>query len=74
MQDGIVLILCKMEKIFLSAFFDVMIHLALHLPGEAELDGPVQTLWIYPFERELANIRSGRVTKYAQRGVLPSVT
>ena len=35
LQDRIVLILCKMEKIFPPAFFDVMVHLAIHLPREA---------------------------------------
>jgi hypothetical protein len=28
-----------------------MIHLALHLSQEAELSGPIQTRWMYPFER-----------------------
>jgi hypothetical protein len=36
------LILCKLEKIFLPAFFDVMVHLAVHLPDEALLIGHVQ--------------------------------
>jgi hypothetical protein len=32
-----------MKKIFSLAFSNVMIHLAHHLPQEAELDTPVQT-------------------------------
>ena len=51
LQDRIVLILCKMEKIFPPAFFDVMVHLAIHLPREAMLGGPVQYRWMYPIER-----------------------
>ena len=51
LQDQIVLILCKMEKIFPPAFFDVMLHLAIHLPREAMLAGPVQYRWMYPIER-----------------------
>ena len=35
------LILCKFEKIFPPAFFDVMVHLAVHLPDEALLRGLV---------------------------------
>ena len=35
------LILCKLEKIFPLAFFDVMVHLAVHLPDKALLRGPV---------------------------------
>lgn len=47
------LILCKLEKIFPPAFFDVMVHLAVHLPREAMLAGPVQYRWMYPIERYL---------------------
>ena len=51
LQDGIIKCLCKLELIFPPAFFDVMIHLAVHLPYEAKLAGPVHTRWMYPFER-----------------------
>ena len=51
MEKDIVLILCKFEKIFPPSFFDVMIHLPVHLPREAILAGPVQYRWMYPFER-----------------------
>ncbi|XP_074579109.1 uncharacterized protein LOC141835604 [Curcuma longa] len=40
MEEEIVLILCKMERIFPPAFFDIMVHLAVHLPREAMLAGP----------------------------------
>ncbi|KAL5581119.1 hypothetical protein UlMin_013561 [Ulmus minor] len=40
-QDQLVIILCKLERIFPPAFFDIMIHLVLHLPEEAILGGPV---------------------------------
>ncbi|KAL5574295.1 hypothetical protein UlMin_023892 [Ulmus minor] len=33
------------------SFFDIMIHLVLHLPEEAILGGPVYMRWMYPFER-----------------------
>ena len=41
MKEDIVIILCKLEKIYPPAFFDVMVHLAVHLPDEALLRGPV---------------------------------
>jgi hypothetical protein len=53
MKVDIVVILCKMEQIFPPAFFDIMVHLAIHLPREAELGGPVQNRWMYPMERTL---------------------
>ncbi|KAH7864273.1 hypothetical protein Vadar_027678 [Vaccinium darrowii] len=51
LKSDIVLILCKLEKIFPPAFFDVMIHLSIHLVEEAMLGGPVQYRWMYQFER-----------------------
>lgn len=51
MEEQIVLILCKLERIFPPTFFDVMVHLAIHLPREAMLAGPVQYRWMYPIER-----------------------
>ena len=50
-KERIILILCKLERFFPPAFFDVMIHLAVHLPREAILGGPVQYRWMYPIER-----------------------
>jgi hypothetical protein len=57
MKDDIVVILCKLEKIFPPAFFDIMVHLAVHLPREAELVGPVQYSWMYPVERTLGKFK-----------------
>ncbi|XP_062104239.1 uncharacterized protein LOC133815411 [Humulus lupulus] len=52
LEKGVVLTLCKLESIFPPAFFDVMIHLMVHLPLEAKLGGPVQMRWMYSIERE----------------------
>ena len=41
LESQISITLCKLEKIFPPSFFDVMIHLALHLALEARLAGPV---------------------------------
>ncbi|XP_015161468.1 uncharacterized protein [Solanum tuberosum] len=49
--------LSKLEKIFLPAFFDVMVHLVIHLPREAKLGGPVQYRWMYPIERFLRTLK-----------------
>ncbi|KAL3643645.1 hypothetical protein CASFOL_014460 [Castilleja foliolosa] len=51
MKEDICLILCKLEKIYPPAFFDVMVHLSIHLLDEAILGGPVQFRWMYPIER-----------------------
>ena len=39
MKVDIVVILCKLEKIFLPVFFDIMVHLVVYLPQEAEFWG-----------------------------------
>ena len=51
LEEGIVLILCKLERIFPPIFFDIMVHLMVHFPHEAKLAGPVKYQWMYPFER-----------------------
>ncbi|KAL5555316.1 hypothetical protein UlMin_037552 [Ulmus minor] len=56
-QDQLVIILCKLERIFPPTFFDIMIHLVLHLPKEAILGGPVYMRWMYPFERYLKRLK-----------------
>ncbi|GLT96620.1 hypothetical protein SLE2022_142290 [Rubroshorea leprosula] len=38
-EEKIVETICKLEKVFLPAFFDSMEHLAIHLPYEAKVGG-----------------------------------
>lgn len=57
MRKEIPIILVKLEKIFPPAFFDVMVHLAVHLPDEALLRGPVHYGWMYPIERRLYTLK-----------------
>jgi len=51
LQLKVVVILCRMEKVFLPSFFTIMVHLLVHLVEEAKLSGPVQYRWMYPIER-----------------------
>ncbi|XP_042956354.1 uncharacterized protein LOC122292181 [Carya illinoinensis] len=66
LQANIPLILCKLEMIFPPAFFDIMVHLSIHLPEEALLAGPVQYRWMYPFERYL-----GKFKRYVRNRARP---
>ncbi|XP_041003891.1 uncharacterized protein LOC121249242 [Juglans microcarpa x Juglans regia] len=52
LQANIPIILCKLEMIFPPTFFDIMVHLAIHLPNEALLSGPVQ----YRYNQEERNV------------------
>ena len=51
LEKKIALMLCKLERLFSLAFFDVMVHLLVHLPSEAKIGGPVNYRWMYPLER-----------------------
>ncbi|XP_049392822.1 uncharacterized protein LOC125857182 [Solanum stenotomum] len=53
LQQKILEILCKLERVFPPSFFDSMEHLPVHLAYEAMIAGPVQYRWMYPFERNL---------------------
>jgi hypothetical protein len=57
MKHEIPIILVKLQKIFPPAFFDVMVHLVVHLPEEALLRGPVQYGWMYSIERRLCTLK-----------------
>ncbi|KAF5446854.1 hypothetical protein F2P56_032452 [Juglans regia] len=66
LQTDISILLCKLEMIFPPTFFDIMVHLAIHLPHEALLAGPVQSRWMYPFERYL-----GKFKRYVKNKARP---
>ncbi|KAL3839280.1 hypothetical protein ACJIZ3_023871 [Penstemon smallii] len=58
LDKKIPIILCKLEMIFPPAFFDVMVHLSIHLAHEAKLGGPVHYRWMYPIERFLSSLKA----------------
>ncbi|KAH0679486.1 hypothetical protein KY284_020571 [Solanum tuberosum] len=55
MEENILVTTTKLEKIFPCGFFDVMEHLPIDLVQEARLGGPVQTRWMYLFERKIGS-------------------
>ncbi|XP_019264950.1 PREDICTED: uncharacterized protein LOC109242560 [Nicotiana attenuata] len=65
LEAEIAITLCKFQMVFPPAFFDVMVHLPIHLAREAKLGGPVQYRWMYPFERYLRILKS-YVRNYAR--------
>ena len=40
-QEELITTLCLLEMYFLPAFFDIMVHLTVHLIREVKLNGPV---------------------------------
>jgi hypothetical protein len=57
LEDEIAEVLCQLEMVFPPSFFDVMVHLPIHLANEARLGGPVQFRWMYPIERYLCKLK-----------------
>ena len=51
LDNDIIVTLCKLERIFPPSFFDIMMHLPVHLANEAKIAGLVQYRWMYPIER-----------------------
>ena len=43
--------LSLLETIFLPSFFDIMVHLMVHLPVQARIAGPVHFRSMWPVER-----------------------
>ena len=43
LQDEVIVTLCLLDKYFPSTFFDVMVHLTVHLPREIKFCG---TVWL----------------------------
>ncbi|GJV80567.1 uncharacterized protein Tco_1516437 [Tanacetum coccineum] len=49
-----------------SCFFDIMVHLVIHLPKEAIQGGPIKFRWMYPFERYMK-----KLTNYVRNKARP---
>ena len=47
-EDAI--ILCQLKMYFPPIFFDIMMHLIVHLVREIKCCGPVYLWWMYPIE------------------------
>jgi hypothetical protein len=50
-------ILCELELYFPPAFFDIMVHLIVHLVREIRICGPVGMHWMYSFERHMGTFK-----------------
>lgn len=57
LQADVVETVYSLEVHFLLTFFDVMVHLMVHLVREVKLCGPVYLRWMYPFERDMKKLK-----------------
>ena len=60
LQDEVVKTICQLEMHFPPSFFDIMVHLIVHIVTEIKWCGPVFLRSMYPFERYMG-IRSTTV-------------
>jgi hypothetical protein len=58
LEKVILVLLCKLEKIFPPGWFNPMQHLLIHLPYEAKVGGPQQYRWMYHIEMALKKLRA----------------
>nr|GEX71178.1 hypothetical protein [Tanacetum cinerariifolium] len=69
-QSKVIDILFNLELIYPLAFFDIMIHLVIHLPLEAIFDGPIRPRWMYPFERYMKKLKNYVRNKAKPEGLI----
>lgn len=70
MQADVIVTLCELEKIFPASFFDIMIHLIVHLVRELRLCGPVFYRWMYASERFNKVLKSYVRNRYYPEGCM----
>ena len=58
LQDEVVTTLCHLEMYFPPSFFDIMVHLIVHIVREIKMCGPVFLRSMYPFEKYMGIVKS----------------
>ncbi|XP_040869857.1 uncharacterized protein [Glycine max] len=64
LENEAAIIICQLEMYFPPTFFDIMIHLLVHLVREIRLCGPVYLRWMYPVERYMKVLKSYTKNQY----------
>ncbi|XP_074374393.1 uncharacterized protein LOC141714794 [Apium graveolens] len=70
LQSNSIVTLCELEKILPASFFDIMIHLIVHLVRDLRLCGPVFYRWMYAFERFNKVLKSYVRNRYYPKGCI----
>ncbi|XP_022893856.1 uncharacterized protein LOC111408317 [Olea europaea var. sylvestris] len=60
--------LCMLERYFPPSFFNIMVHLKIHIGREVRLCGPVQYRWMYPFERYMKVLKEYVMNRARPKG------
>ncbi|KAH9801502.1 hypothetical protein KPL71_001060 [Citrus sinensis] len=70
LQEELVITLCLLQQYFPPSFFDIMIHLTVHLVEQVRLCGPVYLRWMYPFERQMKTLKDYVRNRYHPEGCI----
>ncbi|XP_024039457.1 uncharacterized protein LOC112098084 [Citrus clementina] len=70
LQEELVITLCLLQQYFPPSFFDLMIHLTVHLVEQVRLCGPVYLRWMYPFERQMKTLKDYVRNRYHPEGCI----
>ncbi|KAH9717946.1 hypothetical protein KPL71_022033 [Citrus sinensis] len=70
LQEELVITLCLLQQYFPPSFFDIMIHLTVHLVEQVRLCGPVYLRWMYPFERQMKTLKDYVRNRYRPEGCI----
>jgi Transposase family tnp2/Domain of unknown function (DUF4218) len=57
LQKDISVTLCELEMFLPPSFFDIMVHLTIHLVREIRMCGPMCLHYMYPFERAMGQLK-----------------
>jgi len=57
LQQDVIHTLCRLEMCFPPSFFDIMVHLIVHIVKEIRFLGPVFLHQMYPFERFMGVVK-----------------
>ncbi|XP_019156907.1 PREDICTED: uncharacterized protein LOC109153494 [Ipomoea nil] len=68
LQAEVVVTLCQLEMYFPPSFFDIMVHLIVHLVREIKMTGPVFMRYMYPFERYMGILKGYLRNRYRPEG------
>ncbi|GJR89488.1 putative transposase-associated domain-containing protein [Tanacetum coccineum] len=74
MQAELLVTLCVLKKFFPPSFFDIMIHLTVHLTMEVKLCDSICFRWMYPFERCMKVIKAHVRNKNKPEGCIAEET
>ncbi|GJX93403.1 hypothetical protein Tco_0347989 [Tanacetum coccineum] len=69
-QSKVIDILRNLKLIYPPAFFDIMIHLVIHLPLEALEGGHIRPRWMFPFKRFMKKLKGYVQNKSKLEGLI----